>query len=151
MGRLVRVQWVPQPLEQVFPFFAEPRNLAVITPPWLGFRVVSAGELSMRVGLRIEYRVSPLGFPQRWVSEISRWDPPHGFVDEQRVGPYRRWFHLHRFVARDGGTEVVDEIEYEAPLGPLARLIEPALVAPRLRKIFDYRARVIGERFGVAA
>ena len=150
MGRLVRVQWVPRPVDEVFPFFAEPRNLAVITPPWLGFRVVSDGDLSMRTGLRIEYRVSPLGFPQRWVSEISRWDPPHAFVDEQRVGPYRRWHPLHRFEPRDGGTELVDEIDYEVPMGPLGRLIEPVLVAPRLRRIFDYRARVIGDRFGVA-
>ncbi len=146
--RLERVQTVPRPLDEVFPFFAEPRNLAVITPAWLGFRVVSDGELAMRTGLRIEYRVSPFGFPQRWVSEISRWDPPHAFVDEQRVGPYRRWHHLHEFRSVPGGTEILDRVDYELPLGPLGRLVEPWLVAPRLGRIFDHRRRVIEAHFG---
>jgi ligand-binding SRPBCC domain-containing protein len=101
----------------------------------------------MREGLRIEYRVSPLGFPQRWISEITRWEPPGAFVDEQRVGPYRRWRHLHRFVAREGGTEVIDEVDYQVPLGPVGRAVEAVLVAPRLAGIFDYRAAVIGARF----
>lgn len=148
MPRLERVQVVPRPIEEVFPFFAEPRNLAVITPPWLAFRVVSEGDLTMRAGLRIEYRVSPLGFPQRWVSEITRWEPPAAFVDEQRVGPYRRWHHLHAFRTVPGGTEILDQVDYELPLDPLGRLVEPWLVAPRLATIFDYRRRVITERFG---
>jgi ligand-binding SRPBCC domain-containing protein len=48
---LVRSQTVPRPVEEVFSFYAEPRNLARITPRWLGFRVLNEGELEMREGL----------------------------------------------------------------------------------------------------
>nr|NIQ56791.1 SRPBCC family protein [Gemmatimonadota bacterium]NIU76973.1 hypothetical protein [Gammaproteobacteria bacterium]NIV88652.1 hypothetical protein [Actinomycetota bacterium]NIX22707.1 hypothetical protein [Actinomycetota bacterium] len=105
MYSLERVQVVPRPLDETFAFFAEARNLARITPPWLGFRIVDDGDLEMRRGLVIEYRVRPLGFPQKWVSEITVWDPPRRFVDEQRVGPYAYWHHEHAFRSVDGGTE----------------------------------------------
>ena len=144
---LERVQAVARPLNEVFAFYANPENLARITPPWLGFRVVSPRE-EMRAGLRIEYRIHPLGVPQRWVSEITVWDPPRRFVDEQRCGPYRRWHHLHEFRATAGGTEIRDRVTYELPLGPLGRLAHALFVRRQLESIFAFRERVVNELFG---
>lgn len=139
---LHRVQRVPTPLDETFEFFARPENLARITPPWLGFRMVS-DDVRMREGLRIEYRVRPLGVPQRWVSEITAYDPPHRFVDEQVAGPYARWHHEHRFRAVDGGTEVTDTVTYALPFGPIGRLAHGLLVRRQLESIFDYRERTL--------
>ena len=47
----------------------------------------------------------------RWQSEITVWEPPHRFVDEQRRGPYRLWRHEHDFVERDGGTVIRDRVQ----------------------------------------
>ncbi len=137
---LHRVQHVPVPLDRTFDFFSRPENLARITPPWLGFRMVS-GDVDMREGLRIEYRVKPLGLPQKWISEITAYDPPHRFVDEQVHGPYARWRHEHRFRAvGDGtGTEVTDTVTYALPLGPIGRLAHGLLVRRQLESIFEYR------------
>lgn len=152
--RLERRQRVPRPIEEVFAFFADPRNLARITPPWLGFRIIGSSDgdetapIHMRTGLRIHYRVRPLGIPQRWTSEITVWDPPHRFVDEQRRGPYRRWHHQHRFVEIEGGTAIDDVVEYELPLGPLGALAHALLVERQLKAIFAYREHTIRARFG---
>ena len=141
---LHRVQRVPTPLDETFDFFSRPENLARITPPWLGFRMIST-DTDMREGLRIEYRVRPLGVPQQWVSEISVWEPPHRFVDEQRKGPYRRWHHEHRFRAAGSGTEVTDTVTYALPYGAIGRLAHALLIRRQLESIFSYRTRKLAE------
>jgi ligand-binding SRPBCC domain-containing protein len=101
--------WLPQPLEEVFSFFSDARNLERLTPPWLRFEVLTPGAGSVRSGMLIDYRLRLHGFPIRWRSEITAWEPPHRFVDEQRHGPYRRWVHEHTFEASKGGTLAVDK------------------------------------------
>jgi len=144
---LERVQVVPRSLSDVFAFYADPDNLARITPAWLGFRILTP-KTAMRAGLQIEYRIHPLGVPQRWVSEITVWEPPHRFVDEQRRGPYRRWHHLHEFRATAGGTEIRDRVTYELPLGPLGRLAHGLVVRRQLESIFAFRERAVRDLFG---
>jgi len=144
---LSRRQLVPRPLDEVFGFFSNPANLARITPPWLGFRMVTPLQ-EMREGLLIDYRIRPLGIPQRWRSAITLWDPPNRFVDEQVVGPYRSWHHLHEFLAVEDGTEIRDVVRYALPLGPLGRLAHALMVRRQLESIFAYRERVITESFG---
>ena len=39
---LDREQWLPKSLDDVFSFFSRPKNLQIVTPPWLGFRMVDA-------------------------------------------------------------------------------------------------------------
>ena len=116
---LRREHWVPQAIEDVFAFFSEARNLEAITPPWLGFRIISPGPIDLRPGARIHYRIRLHGLPLRWVTEIRTWEPPHEFVDVQLQGPYRLWHHTHRFEPVDGGTLVRDTVRYVLPFGPL--------------------------------
>jgi ligand-binding SRPBCC domain-containing protein len=151
--RLERRQFVALPLADTFAFHAEPRNLARITPGWLAFRLLgfdvadgNGGEtahIQMRKGLRLEYRIRPLGVPQRWTSEITEWDPPRRFVDEQLRGPYRSWRHEHEFRAVAGGTEIVDRVSYALPLGALGRLAHALFVRRQLRAIFDHREAMV--------
>ena len=82
-SELSREVWLPRPPEEVFPFFADAGNLDRLTPPWLHFRILSPQPIEMAVGARIDYRLRLYGLPIRWRSEITAWDPPHGFVDDQ--------------------------------------------------------------------
>lgn len=135
-------QWVPSPPERTFAFFSDAHNLERITPPFVKFRIVTPPPIEMRVGTRIDYRLRLHGISIRWQSEITQWDPPHGFIDEQRRGPYRKWIHEHRFRVKDGGTRVEDHVTYAVPGGAL---IDRWFVRPDLERIFDYRQRVIAE------
>ena len=102
--RLIATQRIDRPVDDVFPFFAEPRNLARITPP--GMRIAFlTDDMAMRKDLDIDYRLRPLpGLPARWRTRITDYDPPHGFTDVQLRGPYRQWGHRHTFTAVEGGT-----------------------------------------------
>jgi ligand-binding SRPBCC domain-containing protein len=131
---------LPLPPEEVFPFFGDALNLEAITPPWLGFRVVTPGPIEMEPGARIEYRLRLHGIPIRWRTTIAVWDPPHRFVDVQLSGPYRMWHHTHDFEpAADGGTLMRDTVRYALPFGPLGAAAHRLLVRRDLEAIFDYR------------
>lgn len=135
-------QWLPLPPEQVFPFFADAFQLELITPAMLQFKVLTPPPIDMKAGTVIDYRLKLHGVPLRWQSEITLWEPPHRFVDEQRRGPYRLWRHEHTFIDADGGTLARDHVEYAVLGGPL---VNKLMVAPDLKKIFDYRKRKLTE------
>jgi len=138
---------LPQPIDRVFEFFGDPGNLEEITPSWLKFRVLRADSLPLREGSRIDYRLRFRGLPMRWTSLISRWDPPHVFVDEQLRGPYRRWVHTHLFEDLGEKTRSRDLVQYEVPGG---RIVEALFVRRDLERIFEYRCRRLLELLGAA-
>ena len=136
-------QFLPRPVDQVFAFFEDPRNLARITPPWLSFRILDPDSVEMRLGARLEYTIRWLGLPLRWTTVITGYRPPFYFEDSQMRGPYARWVHQHRFREADGGTWVEDQVSYRLPFGVLGRLAHPLLVRRQLRAIFEYREKKI--------
>lgn len=144
---LERTQIVPLGLDEAFGFFADPRNLEEITPPWLRFRVVEAPERLER-GSRLRCRLSLFGWRLRWLTEITDWAPPRSFTDVQLSGPYRLWEHTHRLSPRAEGTEIHDHVRYRVPGGPVAPLVQGAFVGRRLAGIFDYRAERMRELLG---
>jgi hypothetical protein len=137
--------FLPRPLKIVFPFFADAGNLETITPPWLRFKIVTPRPIAMRPGALIEYRLRLRSIPLRWQSEITVWEPPLRFVDEQRRGPYRTWIHEHTFTESKGGCEVRNFVRYAALGG---WLVDRLFVRLDVRRIFEYRARKLQEIFG---
>jgi ligand-binding SRPBCC domain-containing protein len=142
---LHRETWLPCPIDEVFPFFADPSDLSLLTPDWLHFQVVSEMPVEMAVGTRIDYRIRLRGILLGLTSLINRWEPPLFFVDEQVRGPYRLWTHPHRFEAVDGGTRVWDHLRYGVWGG---HLVNRFLVDPDLERIFQFRVDRLRERFG---
>ena len=137
-------QWLPVTREALFPFFADAVNLEALTPPWLNFQIITPQPIAMRAGALIDYRLKVRGLPLRWRSEITAWEPPVRFVDEQVRGPFRCWIHEHRLEPRDGGTLVLDRVRY-AVLG--GALINWLLVRHDIARIFAYRAARLRARY----
>lgn len=136
---------VPRPIEEVFAFFSDARNLERLTPPWVGFRILTPTPIEMRVGALIDYRIRVRGVPLSWRSEITVWEPPVRFVDLQLRGPYVWWHHEHSFEVVAGGTRVIDSVEYKAPL---AWLSHPLLVSRDVQRIFAYRTALLPSLIG---
>ena len=138
--------WLPQPRSEIFSFFADAGNLEALTPPWLRFEILTPPPIPMAIGTLINYQLRIHGWPVRWQTQITAWEAPVRFVDEQLRGPYRLWRHEHTFAEVDGGTLVRDVVRY----GMLGGAVVNALfVQPDLRKIFSYRQEKLAEHFQI--
>jgi ligand-binding SRPBCC domain-containing protein len=145
---LYREQLVPRPLGEVFAFFAEAPNLERLTPPWLGFGLLTPTPVQMARGTLIEYRLHLHRIPLRWISRIELWEPGRAFVDVQVKGPYRLWHHRHEFQPAGTGTLVRDHVTYALPLGPLGELAHSLLVERDLARIFAFRQQAVARLLG---
>lgn len=144
-------QFVPRPLAEVFEFFSQAENLQKLTPAWLHFRILSVEPAPVRAGTLIRYSLRWRIFPIHWTSEIIEWDPPHGFVDVQRKGPYKLWHHEHRFAAEENGTRITDEVHYLLPFGVFGSIAHTLKVKRDVETIFAYRTEAVSRLFAATS
>ncbi len=135
---------VSSSLDKVFEFFSDPFNLEKLTPDFLNFKILTPKPIEMKKGLFIDYQIRLYRFPMRWKTEITAWNPPYRFVDEQKKGPYRLWVHEHTFEEVNGMVAIRDKVEYAVWGG---KLTQKFFVEKNLKKIFDYRHEVIQKIF----
>jgi ligand-binding SRPBCC domain-containing protein len=95
-------------------------------------------------GQEVAWRAWHFGVPIRMTSRITRMSPPDSFTDEQVRGPFKSFWHEHRFVADGDGTLMIDRVAFTAPFGVLGRLAEVVL-GPYLRQLIEQRNAHLGE------
>ena len=141
MYLLEREQRVTGSKAQAWAFLQNPANLDRITPADLRFRIVTDVPAVMYNGLIVEYRITiPLIGTHTWVTEIKHIREGCSFVDEQRLGPYRFWYHYHEIrPAEGGGVLLIDRVFYQPPFGVLGRLLHRLYIRKTLERIFGYR------------
>jgi ligand-binding SRPBCC domain-containing protein len=100
------------------------------------------------LGDEIIWQAWHFGVPWRLTSRITEFDRPHRFIDEQVRGPFHRFHHEHLFEPIDGGSEMTDIVEFEAPSGWLGRLAERFVLASYIRALIEERNRYLAERSG---
>ena len=147
---LHREQYLPIPIEEAWTFFSSAKNLSKITPPELGFEVLTKlNDEPIYAGMRIKYTVRPLlGIPLKWETLIKEVNAPYHFTDKQLKGPYSLWEHTHRFVSVSGGVRMTDEVKYSLPLGWLGEVVHAAIVRGKLDDIFNFRKETLKQSFG---
>lgn len=131
--------------EQLFAFHELPDAFARLMPPWEKSRVIESAP-NLQVGSRaiVDAHIA-LWFFVRWESLHTAYDPPYSFEDQQVRGPFRSWRHRHMVEAHPDGAMLIDDVEYEPPLGMLGRLFGRIIIERRLRRLFDYRHLVTRE------
>lgn len=147
---LYRKQILNIEIDKAWEFFSSPKNLKQITPPYMGFEIISDFKNEkMFAGMIITYIVKPiLNIPFNWVTEITHVKDKEYFVDEQRFGPYKLWHHLHKFkVIDENKIEMIDIVNYALPFSFLGILINKFLIRKRIEEIFNYREKILDEMF----
>ena len=149
--QLKRTTEIKASVAEVWDFISSPANLKKITPPYMGFDIMTDDySQKMYKGMIISYKVSPLlGIKTTWVTEITQVEHQKYFIDEQRIGPYRMWHHQHFIEESEYGTSMRDIVSYQPPFGPIGSIANAILIKVKLKQIFDYREKAIDEIFGI--
>lgn len=148
MKHLTFEQFLPISLEEAWTFFSSPKNLNLITPPELEFRILDDLPDQMYQGMMIRYKIKPmLNILLDWVTEITMIKDHQFFIDEQRIGPYKVWHHEHHFKAVDGGVLMTDKLYYDIGMGPLGYLAGKLWVDRQVQGIFKFREVKLKELF----
>ncbi len=101
----------------------------------------------MNLGDDVTWRARHFGIWWTMTTRITEFDRPHSFVDEQLHGPFSSFRHHHAFVDHgDRTTEMIDDIEFAAPLGPLGIVAERAVLGRYLPRLIDVRNRALVAR-----
>ena len=147
--QLIKTQFVPASIDEVWDFISSPANLKEITPDYMGFDITSENlPEKMYPGMIISYKVRPLlGIPMTWVTEITHVEEGKYFIDEQRVGPYALWHHQHFIEHYENGVMMTDIVSYKPPLGFLGSIANALLIRRQLEGIFAYREKALKKRF----
>lgn len=150
MRQFRTIQNLPIGIDEAWAFLSNPRNLNKITPPYMGFDILTEPLPSeMHAGMIVSYRVRPVArIPVTWVTEITHLCRPHYFVDEQRFGPYTFWHHQHTLTPIKNGTAMEDLVHFKVPGGFLGDCFTPWFVLPKLREIFAFRHQKLTEILG---
>lgn len=148
--QLNQIQDFPIAQAILWDFIKSPKNLKLITPPAMGFDILTDEPTEeMYAGMIIAYRVRPFPFYQtKWVTEITHVNEPSYFVDEQRIGPYSIWHHQHLLSEIPGGTRMKDIVTYQPPFGLLGDIANKLIIRKKLNKIFEYRRKILIDKFG---
>ncbi|MEM9419165.1 MAG: SRPBCC family protein [Planctomycetota bacterium] len=144
-------QWLPADAQTIWAFVADCRHMNHVIPSFMQFDILNLGlnesPPAIAPGVEYEYRLRLHGVGVFWRTHITEVEYPRRFVDTQAAGPYAHFSHLHTFEPQDGGTLTTDVIHYRPPGGPLARLVDAAMVRRDLRKLFECRHRRMAELF----
>ena len=126
------------PRPEVFDWFERKGSFRRLMPPWEVAEEVRADE-TLEDGAQRIFRF-PMGpIKMTWVAEHLGYQPPEKFEDIMKKGPFRSWHHVHRFIEKDGGTVVHDEVDYKLPMGILGRIFGSRNVRNRLNRMFRAR------------
>jgi ligand-binding SRPBCC domain-containing protein len=88
---------------------------------------VTGGRIGL--GQSVTWRASHFGIRWTMTSQITELEEPDRFVDAQLRGPFKAFRHEHRFRPTENGTEMLDSITFQAPLGPLGWIAERVLLS----------------------
>lgn len=150
--------WVPAPIDSVWDFASQPKNLVQISPPQYKVRVNFDGHTKQGSLLVIKTRIAPIPVETRWLSKIENIisiGDRRSFDDLQIEGPFKYWKHVHIFESGFEsdtsktilGTWIRDRVEYALPFGGIGEWAHKLWVKKQLDFMFAYRMQELEKIF----
>ena len=134
-------------LKKTWDFFSQAKNLNMLTPPDMNFKINSGESPDFYQGKIITYKISLFYFLKfNWTTEITKVEDQVCFIDKQLFGPYKLWHHEHYFVDNNDGTiTIIDKVKYSLYFFPFSRIVHQLFIRKKLFDIFTYRSKMISK------
>jgi ligand-binding SRPBCC domain-containing protein len=130
---------IAAPIEAVFDFHLDQKNLELISPDWMKTKLIreSGSDLGKIVEVKVvQYNI----FPSRWIVRTEEYDRPVRLTDLMLSGPMKSFRHERTFSQPCASlTELKDHIEYEVPFGLIGKIADSVSIRKMLEQMFDYR------------
>ena len=104
---------------------------------------VTSGKMQLHDFVTFEAR--HFGIRQRLTSQIVEYERPHYFIDQMTKGPFKRLRHEHRFEPINGGTMMIDVMDFASPFGPIGTLVDKLLLAKYMASFLARRGHALKE------
>ena len=137
-----RTVQIAAPIQAVFAFHLDFKNLALISPSWMKAELLD--EKGMGSEKMMKLRVTQYGvFTSTWVVKIDEYDPPMHLTDLVISGPLPYFRHSRSFhQPSDGCTELTDKLEYALPFGFIGKIANKISVQRMMEQMFEHRHRM---------
>jgi ligand-binding SRPBCC domain-containing protein len=126
------------PVDDLYHFHTDTRNLPLITPPWIKVKILDL-DLPLHQGSHITLSITRFFISQTWKMMIKEMKQPHLVCDTAIISPFTSFTHYHFFnQVDDKSSELVDEIHFKLPFYPLS-LLFLGFIKHDMKKMFTYR------------
>jgi ligand-binding SRPBCC domain-containing protein len=127
----------------LFAWHVRPGAFERLAPPWEHLRVLSRHG-GIADGSRLTMEIRRGLFRIRWEAVHRGFIDGVQFQDVQVAGPFKRWVHTHRVApAPHGRAELIDEVDYALPFGPIGALAGGLVARRMMDRTFSFRHRRI--------
>jgi len=143
MARIQVETRIEAPIERVFDL-ARSIDLHTISTTGTSEKAV-AGVTTGLIGLgeTVTWEARHFGVKQRLTVRITEFEHPTLFADEMLQGAFRSMRHEHRFVSDGPFTIMCDDLQFQAPLGPLGALAEALFLTRYMRRFLIGRNQIL--------
>lgn len=140
---------IPTTPKELYQWHSQPRAFGRLTPPWEKVRIIDR-QGGIEPGSTAVIATRLLGPIQgTWTAQHESLNDlaegEFGFADRQLKGPFAHWRHQHRFVPvqeASDSCELIDRIDWVAPLGFLGKWFGAPIVRSKLNRMFAYRHEI---------
>ena len=129
MGRIVVRTRVRAPAARCFEL-ARDVGVHCRTSAFVGERVLPPGRTEglLELGDSIRFEGRHFGVRLQMTAAVVEMVPPHLFVDRATGGGFKWLRHVHEFVEYDGGTEMIDRLEWRTSWGVLGTVADRLVI-----------------------
>ena len=132
---------IDAPIERVFDL-ARSIDAHVETSRLTGEKAIGGRtEGLIEAGETVLWEARHFGIRQKLEVKITAMDRPHRFEDAMLRGAFSYMHHAHIFSEDSAGTQMQDEFNFRAPLGPLGTIAEKLFLRAYMRRFLVSRNR----------